>query len=284
LKWARSAGIPSVLDNPNGHIRAFRKICEGESLRWCGSGYQGHPNTAMVERVEEEYHLADRIRVSSEWAKASMVAGGVPAEKIHVLAQPLNLLRFRPGATMLSPDGPLRICYVGSLDLRKGFIYLLRAMKIFGPDRVSLEVVGATGDRCCRRLLEREKIGLNFSCAPGDPLPAYHRAELFVLPSLEDGFGLVVAEAMACGLPVIVTDQCGAAELVRPGETGWIVQAGKTEALASALEDAYKRRKDLASMGRVARIDIERSAGAECLALLNEWFFNHKDTKTQRRI
>jgi glycosyltransferase involved in cell wall biosynthesis len=272
LRWARRAGVSTTLDNPNGHIRSYHEVCQGESLRWCGRKYWGHPNMAMVERVEEEYHLADRIRVSSEWAKRSMTAKGVPASKIHVVTLPINLLRFRPCGDRMPTDGPLRVCYVGRMNLGKGFIYLLRAIRMLGPDRISLEVVGATGDRWCRRLLERERDGLMIKCAPGDPIPAYHRAEVFVLPSLHDGFGFVVAEAMACGLPVIVTDNCGAADWVQPNKTGWVVPAGQAEALGAALEDAIRRRKDLASMGRLARYDVESRGDPEYRITLGGWF------------
>jgi glycosyltransferase involved in cell wall biosynthesis len=96
---------------------------------------------------------------------------------------------------------------------------LLRAARCFVTDDIELEIVGATGDSSSRKLFERESAGLNLRCAPGDPIPTYQRAELLVLPTLEDGFGFVVAEAMSSGLPVIVTDRCGAAEWVRPGES-----------------------------------------------------------------
>ena len=98
---------------------------------------------------------------------------------------------------------------------------------------------------------------MDVALAVGDPIPAYHRAELFVLPSLEDGFGFVAAEAMACGIPVVVTDQCGAAEWVTAGENGWVVPAGNVDALADVLETAIVRRTDLAEMGRHARQAID---------------------------
>ena len=225
----------------------------------------------MVERVEQEYALADRVRISSRWSKASLVECGVDAQKIEVFEQPLNLSRFRPPGENPRGNGPLRVCFVGSLDLRKGFIYLLRAIKLLGPERVSLEIVGATGDRLCKQLFARESVGINLRCAPGDPVPAYHRAELMVLPTLEDGSPFAVAEAMACGLPVIVTDSCGSAEWVRPGETGWVVPGGNVEALARALEEAIGLRGRLRTMGLAARRDTECRAGPQCLEPLREW-------------
>jgi glycosyltransferase involved in cell wall biosynthesis len=90
---------------------------------------------------------------------------------------------------------------------------------------------------------------------PQDPVPVYQRAELLVFPSLHDGFGFVVAEAMACGLPVIVTRDAGASEWVTP-ECGWIVPAADSEAIAAALTDAMSRRSDLTEMGARARAAV----------------------------
>jgi glycosyltransferase involved in cell wall biosynthesis len=228
----------------------------------------------MVERVEREYELADRIRVSSEWAKRSMVARGVAADKVFVCPQPVDLDRFRPAVGRPpAPTGHLRVVFVGSLDVRKGFVYLLRAVRAVGADRVQVELVGGTGDRATRRLLDRERAGLAVEISPGDPLPAYHRAELFVLPSLEDGFGFVVAEALACGLPVVVTDQCGAAEWIGSGEAGWIVPAGSVPALSGVFERALADRAGLAERGQAARRVVEARDPNSAFRLLADWVF-----------
>ncbi len=271
LRWAKRAGVPTVLDNPNTHIREFARVYREESKRLLGRGYNGHPTDRMIARVEEEYQLADRIRVSSVRAKASMAEHGVPADKVAVIPQPIDLVRYRPPTGRAPTDGPLRVCYVGTLDLRKGFVNLLRACRQMSGQGVSLVVVGATGDRGSRRLFAAESAGLAVTVAPGDPVPAYHRADLFVLPSLEDGFGFVVAEAMACGLPVVVTDHCGSAEWVTPGRTGWVVPPGDPTAIAAALREALDRRAELPDMGVAARRDVERLGGVDTLNLLGRW-------------
>jgi glycosyltransferase involved in cell wall biosynthesis len=274
LRWCRGEGVPTVLDNPNGHIRNFQQICERESLRWFGKKFDGHPSSGMVERVQQEYELVDRIRVYSEWGKACMTRFGVPAEKIHILRQTVNLERFRPPHTRPACDGPLRVCYVGSLDLRKGFAYLLQAIRAVGPQHIQLRIVGATGDRDCARLLERESAGLQIEGAPGDALPVYQRSELFVVPTLEDGLPFVLVEGLACGLPVIVTREAGAAECVKPGHSGWVIPAGDVNSLAAALEEALRRRKELWDMGQQARADVERYAGSTQLQQLADWYYS----------
>jgi glycosyltransferase involved in cell wall biosynthesis len=274
LRWCRKEGVAAtVLDNPNGHIRNFREICERESERWFGKKYHGHPTAGMLERAEEEYRLVDRIRVYSDWGKACMTKYGVPENKLHVLRQTVNLERFRPAAERPAGKGPLRICYVGSLDLRKGFVYLLRALRALRSRQIHLRIVGATGDRDCARLLARESSGLQVETAPGDSLPVYQQSELLVVPTLEDGLPFVLVEGLACGLPVIVTREAGAAECVRPSQSGWVIPAGDAEALAESIEQAFDRRADLWEMGQRARADVQQYAGLAQLQRLSDWFY-----------
>jgi glycosyltransferase involved in cell wall biosynthesis len=258
--WANQAGVPVILESPNGHLQNFRDVYCGEAKRWGRNIYLGHPTLDMVERVREEYARADVIRVSSAWAKRSLTAFGVPERKVMVIPQRPTAGQIRPPEARLPPEGKLRVCIVGTLDLRKGFIYLLRAVRRFGPERITLHMVGGTVDRLTRRLLARERIGLDVVVAAGDPLPVLQRSELFVLPTLEDGSPFVVVEAMAAGIPLVVTDQCGNGPLIRPEETGWIVPAGDVGALLSVLEKAYARRGELPRMGDAARTDYERLA------------------------
>jgi glycosyltransferase involved in cell wall biosynthesis len=271
LQWARETGIPTILDNPNGHLRDYREMCVRESLLWFGKPYLGHPTEAMVERVEKEYDLAKRIRVSSQWAKRSMVSKGVPESKIIVSPQPTDLARYLPPTKARDTTGPLRICYVGNLTLGKGFQYLLRALRLLGSSRVQLKIVGATGDHRCRRLLAVERDGLDVKAAPGDPLPAYQWAEILAFPTLHDGFGFVVAEAMACELPVIVTDRCGAAEYIRDRPSGWIVPPADAPSLVSAIDDAWRRRSRLRAMGLEARATVADHTAESCAATLKSW-------------
>lgn len=282
LSWCRREGVPSSLDNPNGHIRNFHEIVERESERWFGKKSREHPSAGTVERVEEEYRMADRIRVYSEWGKACMQRYGVPAEKLHVLRQTVNLERFRPAPARASGDGPLRVCYVGSLDLRKGFVYLLQAIRALGHRHVKLRMVGATGDRECARLLARERAGLDIEVMPGESVPLYQNSELLVIPTLEDGLPFVLVEGLACGLPVIVTREAGAAECVREGESGWVIPPADTAALATALEQALAHRRDLWDMGQLARADVERYAGLAQLGRLSNWFYSSKPVEVGR--
>lgn len=271
LRVARKLGIPSILESPNGHIRGFRKVYDQETAKWCDGSYRGHPTQLMVERVEEEYNLADHIRVSSHWARSSLASHGIPLDKIHVLQQPVDLMRYKPPAEKHATDGPLRVVFVGSLDLRKGFVYFLLALKLLDQKSYHVQLVGATGDRCCARLLARHSQGLNIESAPGDAVPAYHRNELFVLPTLEDGSPFAVAEAMASGLPAIVTEACGSAEWIQEGVSGWVVPPRAVERLAEVIEKARESREKLCQMGVNARSSTEKRAGPQATQDVADW-------------
>jgi glycosyltransferase involved in cell wall biosynthesis len=276
--WCRANGVPFILDNPNGHIRNMGAVYRRESWRWCSVPYFGHPTNAMVARVEAEYSLATRIRVSSHYSKETMVRAGVPSDKIEVIPQFLDLERFRRSSeqSFPKPAGPLRVCFVGSLDLRKGFVYLLRAIRKIGRDKVTLRIVGNTGDPWCKRLFNREASGLDVALLPGDPVPTYHWAEVSVAPSLEDGFGFVVAEAMASGVAVIVSNQCGAAEWVQHGTSGWIAPSSTEptgeDLLAQYLQLALDNRSRLAEMGHAAAQAVSQRVREQNASLLSNWF------------
>jgi glycosyltransferase involved in cell wall biosynthesis len=261
LLWANAHGIPAVLESPNGHIRAFRQVYVDEAQRWCGAGFTGHPTERMVARVEREYAIAPVIRVSSLWARDSLVAGKVPATRIRVLQQPVDLARFEPGPVEPSSEDALRVTFVGSLDLRKGFVYLLRAARMARVP-VTVTLVGGTGDPCSRQLLEKERRGVEATVAPGDPRPVLARSDLFVLPTLEDGSPFAVAEAMASGVPVVTTTSTGAAEWIEQGRTGWVVPPRSVDSLVTTLEAAYAGRHELSAMGAEARAAATRRVAA----------------------
>lgn len=244
-----------VVDHPNGSPAHLRDVTTRELSALGVPVNVFHPTGGMVRRLRREFLSADVVRVSSEWSRRSLSEWGVASERIRFVPQFVDTDRFSPLASGRDTDPRLGICFVGRLVPSKGFVRLLRAARRLGRDRVHVRLVGATGDPLNRWLLARERHGIDLVAAPGDPRTAYHRADVVVLPSLHDGFGLVVAEAMASGTPVIVTDACGSAEWVTPEVDGWVIPAGDDEALADALSHAVevKRRGSLPGMGRAAR-------------------------------
>jgi len=255
--------VPSLLDSPNGHIRHFREAVRKEAAIWLSGPYPGHPTLAMVDRVEEEYQLASHIRVASHWAAHTLRDRGVAHDRVSAVSHSVDLERFKPDETRTVASETLRIVFVGGLTLGKGFAYLLTAIRALRTRRIALEIVGGTGDPWCRRLFDGLRSNIDVTLAPGDPVAAYRRADLLVLPTLHDGFGYVVAEAMASGVPVVTTSCCGAAEWIEPDVSGWVVPAGNQDALTAAIDTAAAKRSRLHDMGRQGRrIAEERTRAA----------------------
>jgi len=196
---------------------------------------------AQRRRCVREYELADEIHVVSDYVYESFVDQGVPAER-------LRLLRHEPSPRFASaerePDGAFSVVYVGALTVAKGLPVLLDAFDLLVDPRASLTLVGGWSTRGMRRFIEaRIHRDSRIHVAPGDPLPHLRRADAYVHASWQDGFGLAVTEAMACGVPVIVTEDTGAKERVREGVDGWIVPTGDAAAIAERLVEIREFRR-----------------------------------------
>jgi glycosyltransferase involved in cell wall biosynthesis len=109
-----------------------------------------------------------------------------------------------------------------------------------------------------KRLLAPYRTRPDVAFDVGDPLPTYQRSSVCVVPSIEDGFAYVVLEALACGVPVIVSENAGAKDAVIDGENGYIVPAGDAGAIVERLRYLYDSPASLTRMRRRAREVAER--------------------------
>jgi glycosyltransferase involved in cell wall biosynthesis len=129
-----------------------------------------------------------------------------------------------------------------------GIGVLLEAFSRLLDPAARLTLVGGSGSRGMRRFLERwRRFDNRVRIAPGDPLPHLRDADVYVHPSYQDGFGLAPMEALACGVPVIVTEDTGMKEHIRPGENGFIVPTGDWPALLQRLQEVRSWRRPAAS-------------------------------------
>lgn len=180
-----------------------------------------------------------------------------PGGRIEVIPNGVDTNRFRPLASNASPgkDGPLVLLAVAQLIERKGLQHLVAALAQLSPERrrrVRLSLCG-TGpyEHALRRQVRSAGLDNQVEFAgliSHDRIPEILRAaDVFVLPSLQEGLPLSLLEAMACGLPVVATRVGGIPEVVRDGDNGWLVPAGDARALADVLpkllDDADGRRK-----------------------------------------
>ncbi len=251
---AQRRGYRTVLHAANTHIAHLHRTLRQEYHR---HGLRTSPvGRWMVLKVQREYAAADLIRAQSSLVAENLIRGGVPPRKVVLVPPAVQLDRFRPLASS-SADTRFRVCFVGAFDLRKGIQYLLQAWDLLQLPGAELVLHGGAGSRFMRRLLARYEHRPDVRFATGDPALTYAASSVCVVPSIEDGFGYVVLEALASGTPVIVSDQVGAKDAVRPGENGFVVPAGDTAALAERLEYLYRHRAELPRLRAAARTAAE---------------------------
>lgn len=254
IRTAHRRGIPAVLEVASAHIEAQAEILRAEHARY-GAGIDRAVLTpGVIARTVREYAEADAIIVTSDFVRRTFVERGVAASKVHVVPYGIDPRPLpRGGARGPTP----RVLFVGGCSLRKGIPYLLDAWRKLAPD-AELRLVGRANAALFERAGGLPARAVATGPKTGAALDAeYAAADIFVLSSVEDGWGLVTNEAMSAGLPVIVTDRCGSAEIVRDDVNGYVVPARDSDALAdriaTLLRDGARRRR----MGAAARATAE---------------------------
>lgn len=231
LRAARRVGAALLHDVPHLH-----PIVEAELLREAGERAGLPPPRArrrwradITDRKLAEMQMADRLLTYSDFHRRTYLQAGFAPERVAVTplwAEPAAWYRDTPWTP--SPDRPLRLLFVGAVSLRKGIPFLLQAVERCGR-AVELTIVGPR-DPGSQALLAR--VPDRVSVLPPQPKQmlraTYQAHDVLVLPSVGDAFGYVALEAMACGLPAILSSNCGA-PTPRPD---WVVPAMDTGALA----------------------------------------------------
>jgi glycosyltransferase involved in cell wall biosynthesis len=250
LRAARAKGMKTLLDCP-GIPSPFLEAMETRAASERGLAVMPAPNTsAMLERKLAELKLADRILACSELQKRALVGMGAEAERITVVPLWVDAAFWAAGpARATRKSGPLRVLYAGAVSLRKGVPYLLDAMKEL-QGRATLTLVGAVPAEA-RETFFKVSPHTHHEYVPKQELRRlFSEHDVLVMPSLGDSFGFVVIEAMAAGLPVIVSVHCG----VPVPDESWRVPAFDAAAITRRLEAYLSHPEWLQEHGEQARV------------------------------
>ncbi len=250
---ASRLGILTVLDQCTAHLETGRRLSREEAERhpdWADS-LPLDPPAWFVEQCAAEQELADAIHISSKYAKQTLVEHGVAAEKIYVNPMAADIGRFRPRPAQ-EERGTFRVLFVGQITQRKGLTYLLEAFRQLAlPNSELLLVGGLTGAGKGLRQFLGESVRHVASVAFLDLHRWYQQGSIFVMPSLHESGVLAIHEALASGLPVIATPNCGS--VVRDGIEGFIVPIRDVDALKEKILLLYRNRQLREEMGLRAR-------------------------------
>jgi glycosyltransferase involved in cell wall biosynthesis len=231
--------------------RVAYDLVREEAAKW--PGWEPEPPAvpdAYFDRLVAEWEAAAGVVVNSEWTAAALVRQGVSRDKIYVVPLaydapvPDSPTRIRP------PGHPLLVLWLGNVVLQKGIQYLVEAARLLADRPIRFVVVGRVGISPQAVASAPPTVEFAGRVTRDRAAAMYRSADLFVFPTLSDGFGLTQLEAMAHGLPVIATPNCGT--VVDHGNDGLVVPAADAAALAAAIAELADDRPRLDAMGRRA--------------------------------
>jgi glycosyltransferase involved in cell wall biosynthesis len=234
---AKRRGAVVICDERAEHPAAQRRALAAE---YDALGLPFKPHVAIWEdRVSREYELSDHLFVGSAYSKETYVEAGLPTDRIWVVPYGFEPTIFAPAAhAQVDVDGGLRVLFCGQLTPRKGIHRLVAAFERAAPPKATLRLVGPVDPVVAhdvRRWAEVPGIEV-IGEVPKLELPVHYGwASVFVLPAVADAQPLACLEAMASGLPAIVTTAMGSREIVRDGIDGFVVAPSDEEAIAERL-------------------------------------------------
>ncbi len=193
-----------------------------------------------------------------------------PGQHVESIAYHCELREFQARAAQPGSHGDVRFLFCGQMIARKGFDVLLQAFARLPSTQARLVLAGReTVETCALDQLPsavRTRID-NVGFRAPDALPElFSQADVFVLPSRYEGWGVVINQALGAGLPVLCSEAVGARELVAHGVNGWTFPAGNVEALTEAMSRCVEHREQLAAMGAASDArarEVSAAAGAE---------------------
>lgn len=192
-------------------------------------------NDAQFNRTLKEYERAHRIYVSSELARQTFIVNDVPEGKLVRVHYPVAQ-RFGPNSRDRR-DSYFRIIYCGSVCVTKGVAVLVEAFRRFANPQARLLLFGGCATRRMRVWIDRQRAeDARITLSAGDPLSSMQTADVCVHPSFQDGLAYSAMEALACSVPVVVTEDTGMKEYVREGVNGFVVPTGQWEPIVQRLE------------------------------------------------
>lgn len=253
---AKKNDIHCFYDLPTGYWRAARRLLEVEKEKWpewVATMTSFQDSSDKLQRKDDELRLADMIFVASQFTANTLQDFPGTLPPVNVIPYgfpPVGKSRNFEEGTSYSKRR-LKILFVGKLTQQKGLADLLAALEGL-ENELELTLVGRkTGE--CEAL---NKALVKHRWIPTLPhhevLQLMREHDILAFPSLFDGFGLVMTEAMAQGTPVIASDRCAGPDLIEHGKNGWLVEGGNKIALRKSVEEVLNNRERIPEIGEAA--------------------------------
>lgn len=254
LLEAKKMGKLTILERGSTHYNYQMHILKEEYALY---GKQFEPNFQTWQRELQEYELADYISIPSTFVKNTFIEHGVPEEKLLVNPYGVDLTHFKK---IEKKDQVFRIITSGNLSIQKGTKYLLEAFDQLNLDNAEIWHLGSINDDMKEWLSQYKNPNVHFlGHKPQNELYQYYsQGSVFVLMSVQEGLAMVQPQAMACGLPLIISTNTGGSDLIsEQGKEGYVISIRDVERLKQVLMELYNNTDKLAQMSQYAQKCVE---------------------------
>jgi glycosyltransferase involved in cell wall biosynthesis len=213
----------------------------------------------------QECDLADRIIVNSEWSREGLMRSGIPTEKLTLIPlayevsevgdQKSEIRQVRSYPVRFTQERPMRVLFLGQVNLRKGVARLLQAAQTLRDEPVEFWIVGPVQIANAETAAGNARVKWFGPVTRKETAEKYEAADVFILPTLSDGFAITQLEAQAHGLPVISSKHCGG--VVENGRNGIILEEPSVACIAAAIRDCVADPNQLRTLAVASYVQNE---------------------------
>lgn len=256
---------PAILFQMHPHPASMRRILtdELEANPDCAQSLRHEWELSLPEEdfqhLVRETKMASHFLVASSFTRETLIENGTDESAVTVIPYGVDTNRFKPDVRRRSrPGSKLELLFVGRINQRKGIKYLLEAIRLLKTSDVHLTVCGRVVDGLELFRSFGGQVDVRPSVSASELVEAYQAADLFVFPSVAEGFGLVLLEALSCGVPILSTTRTAAPDLIQNGVQGFVVEPRRPDLIAERIDWALSHRAEVGEMGYQARLCAEQ--------------------------
>lgn len=276
-RYGKRHGVISIVEAVNSHV-SYQEDLLREEHENAGLPWQPFPVYEKQRRLQE-YEQADYILMPSDFVKESFLSKGFPEHKLLKVPYGFDKIDNSIDKKLLNSD-TFTVLYVGSISVRKGIRYLIEAFASLQHPKKQLVLVGPDANDGALAGVTLPPNVVFTGVLKGDELAnAYRTADVFCLPSIEEGLALVLGEALSFGLPIIATVNTGASDLITDGQEGYILPIRSSEAIRQKLQlladdPVVLARLSADSYAKSERLDGWQETGNNLINVLSRVYSN----------
>lgn len=242
--------------------------------------------------IQEAFQLLDNIYTVGEYSKSFALPYTSSPEKIKTLLYGCPDIAISPkednrNNTASPRSEKLNILTIGTIDRRKGMHLINKALEEMSPailDKINVTIIGTSVSKSITASLKKSKYKCLHYLGPKihqEVISILQDSDILLCPSLDDPMPIVCTEAMMLQKVIIVSDHTGTASFIKNGESGFVIPAGSSQAIANAIETAMKQKENFARIGKEARKIYEQNFTMEVFEKNVQEIFNNQETKKE---